>query len=54
MKIILAPNAGFCFGVRRTVNSVYENIDCTPPLYTLGPIIHNPSVVAELNEKGLE
>jgi len=53
LKIILAPNAGFCFGVRRAVNSVYENIDCTPPLYTLGPIIHNPSVVAELNEKGV-
>lgn len=53
MKIILAPNAGFCFGVRRAVDSVYENLDYHLPLYTLGPIIHNPSVVAELSEKGV-
>ncbi|MFY9279211.1 MAG: bifunctional 4-hydroxy-3-methylbut-2-enyl diphosphate reductase/30S ribosomal protein S1 [Caldicoprobacterales bacterium] len=53
MKIILAPNAGFCFGVRRAIDSVYENLDQALPLYTLGPIIHNPSVVEELNKKGV-
>ena len=53
MKIILAPNAGFCFGVRRAVDSVYENLNQALPLYTLGPIIHNPSVVEELNKKGV-
>ena len=53
MKIILAPNAGFCFGVRRAVDSVYENLNQAHPIYTLGPIIHNPSVVEELNKKGV-
>ncbi len=49
----MASNAGFCFGVRRAINSVYENLDYPLPLYTLGPIIHNPTVVAELSEKGV-
>ena len=54
MEIILAPNAGFCFGVRRAVDSVYENLNQALPIYTLGPIIHNPSVVEELNKKGVK
>jgi len=53
LKIIVARNAGFCFGVRRAVNSVYENLNHGDVLYTLGPIIHNPSVVETLREKGV-
>lgn len=53
MKVILAPNAGFCFGVRRAIDFVYDNLDNPVSLYTLGPIIHNPSVVSQLNEKGV-
>jgi len=53
LKIIVARNAGFCFGVRRAVNSVYENLNRGDALYTLGPIIHNPSVVETLKKKGV-
>lgn len=53
MKIIVAKNAGFCFGVKRAVDAVYENISDTGRIYTLGPIIHNPQVVNELKKKGV-
>ncbi|KAE9629853.1 bifunctional 4-hydroxy-3-methylbut-2-enyl diphosphate reductase/30S ribosomal protein S1 [Defluviitalea raffinosedens] len=52
MEIIVAHTAGFCFGVNRAVDSVYKNIG-QQPLYTYGPIIHNPQVVGELREKNV-
>ncbi|WP_341877495.1 bifunctional 4-hydroxy-3-methylbut-2-enyl diphosphate reductase/30S ribosomal protein S1 [Defluviitalea saccharophila] len=52
MEIIVANTAGFCFGVNRAVDSVYKNIQ-QQPLYTYGPIIHNPQVVEELREKNV-
>ncbi|NLM12358.1 MAG: bifunctional 4-hydroxy-3-methylbut-2-enyl diphosphate reductase/30S ribosomal protein S1 [Epulopiscium sp.] len=52
MEIIVAKTAGFCFGVNRAVDSVYKNIQ-QQPLYTYGPIIHNPQVVEELKEKNV-
>ncbi|NMA96304.1 MAG: 4-hydroxy-3-methylbut-2-enyl diphosphate reductase, partial [Clostridiales bacterium] len=53
MKIILSPNSGFCFGVKRAVDKVYKAIDTRDDIYTLGPIIHNPQVVGDLADKGV-
>ncbi len=54
MKIMLAKTAGFCFGVRRAVDTVYEQVEkAEPPIYTYGPIVHNETVVQELEEKGV-
>ncbi len=54
MEVILAKTAGFCFGVKRAVDKVYEQIEkAGGPLYTYGPIIHNEQVVSELEEKGV-
>ena len=54
MKVIVAKTAGFCFGVERAVEKVYEQIrQGGGPIYTLGPIIHNEEVVRDLEEKGV-
>lgn len=57
MPVTVAKTAGFCFGVRRAVDTVYRQLEesCrteSPKLYTLGEIIHNPQVVDELNTLG--
>lgn len=57
MPVTVAKTAGFCFGVRRAVDTVYRQLEesCrteSPKLYTLGEIIHNPQVVEELNTLG--
>ena len=55
MEVIVAKTAGFCFGVERAVNKVYEQIKKTKkPVYTYGPIIHNEEVVKDLEEKGVK
>ena len=55
MEVILAQHAGFCFGVERAVEHVYEQIQKgQPPIYTLGPIIHNEEVVKDLEKKGVK
>jgi len=53
LKIILAKHAGFCFGVMRAVKAVYDKVASGEPIYTIGPIIHNPQVVDELRKKGV-
>ena len=54
MDVRVAETAGFCFGVQRAVDKVYELIATgTAPIYTLGPIIHNEEVVADLERKGV-
>ncbi len=54
MEIRLAKTAGFCFGVERAVNTVYEEIEKGhEPISTYGPIIHNENVVADLERKGV-
>lgn len=54
MEVIVAKTAGFCFGVKRAVDQVYEQIQRTDkPVYTYGPIIHNEEVVKDLEEKGV-
>ena len=54
MKIILAKSAGFCFGVNRAVTIVNNLLKEGKKVTTLGPIIHNPHMVAELAERGVE
>ena len=55
MKIKVAETAGFCFGVKRAVDKVYQLIEeGIHPIYTLGPIIHNEEVVSDLAERGVE
>ncbi len=54
MEVIVAKTAGFCFGVRRAVEQVYEQIEkAERPVYTFGPIIHNEQVVEDLAQKGV-
>lgn len=52
-EIILAKSAGFCFGVERAVNKVYEEADGGGRIYTYGPIIHNREVVADLEARNV-
>ena len=54
MEVILAKSAGFCFGVKRAVDTVYEQIESGDKIYTYGPIIHNEEVVKDLERKGVE
>ena len=46
MKINIAKSAGFCFGVKRAVDTVYKE-SSKKNVYTFGPIIHNDEVVAD-------
>ncbi|EAX46538.1 hydroxymethylbutenyl pyrophosphate reductase [Thermosinus carboxydivorans Nor1] len=52
MKIILAEYRGFCYGVKRAIETAYACIG-QGPVYTLGPIIHNPQLVQRLSEQGV-
>ena len=49
--VILAKNAGFCFGVKRAVDAVEAHIG--ENIVTLGPLIHNCDVVRSLEERGV-
>ena len=53
MEVILAKSAGFCFGVKRAVERVYEQIETGKKIYTYGPIIHNEIVVQDLENRGV-
>ena len=55
MQVIKAKTAGFCFGVKRAVDTVYEQVrqNSGEKIYTYGPIIHNKEVVRDLEEKGV-
>ena len=53
MEIIVAKSAGFCFGVKKAVDTVYTEISKQDSLYTYGPIIHNEEVVNDLSNKGV-
>lgn len=55
MEIILASNAGFCFGVRAAINKGEKLIEeGKGPIATLGPLIHNPQEVARLESLGIK
>jgi len=55
MEVRLANTAGFCFGVKRAVETVYEQVKKYQgkPIYTYGPIIHNQEVIKDMREKGV-
>jgi 4-hydroxy-3-methylbut-2-enyl diphosphate reductase len=53
MEIILADKAGFCFGVKRAINTAFEAAT-TGNAYCLGPLIHNPQEVDRLRKAGVE
>lgn len=53
MDIRIAKNAGFCFGVRRAIGMVEEALCGERPVYSLGPVIHNPQVISQLRARGL-
>ena len=53
-QIIVADNAGACYGVDRALDLVEDAArDAEGDVFTLGPLIHNPRVVAELDAKGV-
>ena len=54
MNVTVAKSAGFCFGVKRAIDTVYQEIEKGEKVFTLGPIIHNEQVVQELEEKGVQ
>ena len=54
MEVIRAQSAGFCFGVKRAVEKVYEQIANGKKIYTYGPIIHNEEVVRDLESRGVQ
>ena len=56
MDVIRAKTAGFCFGVKRAVDTVYEQLEKaseSTTIYTYGPIIHNEEVVKDMKQKGV-
>ncbi|MGQ9921410.1 MAG: 4-hydroxy-3-methylbut-2-enyl diphosphate reductase [Desulfobacca sp.] len=54
MKVILARTAGFCMGVKRAMEMVLSALNQKPEkIYTYGPLIHNPQVLALLEERGI-
>lgn len=58
MEVKVAKTAGFCFGVKRAVTTVYKEIEkgkeIGEVIYTYGPIIHNEQVVKDLEQKGVK
>ena len=56
MQVELAKTAGFCFGVKRAVETVYQEIEKNDGdrIFTYGPIIHNDEVIADLKRQGVE
>ena len=53
MQIKIAKTAGFCFGVNRAVDRLYQMVRSGEKVCTLGPIIHNPQVIDDLRSKGV-
>ncbi len=53
MEVVVTKSAGFCFGVKRAVEQVYEQVRQGKRVYTYGSIAHNEAVVKELEEQGV-
>ena len=53
MKVLRAKNAGACYGVQRALDLAQEAAQTAERAYTLGPLIHNPLVVADLQKQGV-
>ncbi|MGI6045686.1 MAG: 4-hydroxy-3-methylbut-2-enyl diphosphate reductase [Eggerthellaceae bacterium] len=54
MQVIRADYAGACYGVQRALDMAYASIKGGKRAYTLGPLIHNPQAVAQLEQAGIE
>ena len=56
MEVIRAKSAGFCFGVKRAVETVYEQVEKEKEkqIYTYGPIIHNEEVIKDMEKHGVK
>jgi len=54
VTILRAKILGFCMGVRRAVDLACDQLACNPKVYTLGPLIHNPHVLEDLRQRGVE
>jgi len=55
MEVIVADNAGFCFGVKRAIKMASDTLDQSEgPVKSLGQLIHNPQVVSLFQRKGLQ
>ena len=53
MKVTRAKCAGACYGVQRALNMALDTVSKGSRAVTLGPLIHNPQVVAQLAERGI-
>jgi 4-hydroxy-3-methylbut-2-enyl diphosphate reductase len=53
LKITVAENAGFCFGVKNAVNLALK-VNKTENVYSYGELIHNSIVINQLKEKGIQ
>lgn len=53
MKIIIAENCGFCYGVKRAVEMALKTVKDKNKVATLGPLIHNPQMIELLDRKGV-
>lgn len=55
MKIIVTKNAGVCWGVERAIDMAYQTVEeTTGKMVSLGPLVHNPEVVHDFQNKGLQ
>lgn len=54
MEITVARQAGFCFGVKRAIKLAEEAVSLDREIYSLGPLIHNRQVVAQLSDRGIK
>ena len=52
LTVIRAEHAGACYGVQRALDMTLKANDSDGSVCTLGPLIHNPQVVSELEEQG--
>ena len=53
MRVLVAENAGACYGVLRALDMANSASKSNEPTYTLGPLIHNPQVVSKLEANGV-
>jgi 4-hydroxy-3-methylbut-2-en-1-yl diphosphate reductase len=55
LKVKIASNAGFCFGVKRAMTMAWHELEKNEDtIYSLGPLIHNNQAVQKYEEKGLK
>ena len=54
MKIKIAENSGFCFGVKRSVELAEKALESEKNVYSLGPLIHNPQLVESFEKRGMK